>query len=631
MINLVHDTRNALLSGNRELSQDIARIYRTLGQHSAQLQALYHATRMVQQSVAKIALRPSMTIFSNHRVHDENAEVTTNQEADDCTIDIFFDCVSRISEENSQTILKSLCAKFSGCLSSYFERGSSYFPEIYTSNSAPGENLFLAATAVPGQYMTRFYLHYMVNPRRWHRINMCMITTDIAGDTMNSVVVEGDSLDQKIQVLPRAFRCLIDALLPDVELFDPVTSLQVSLVTTSSGELNYNPLTVRSTEDYYEMTLLGEEQILEDIQSMGCKQHQESDVITISRITSSRFRVQVGSMLCTEQKAPFAHAGQQIENGFHNFVEDLKLLWTLRDVAGVVRFEGVVLDDEKRHLKGYLHEEDFVGLDRLLEKARSNKDLIPWPQREAWGKRIIEIVHEIHSKNLFIGNFRLENINIRADGTLALSHLQHSIRRIWPFLGFMPPELREISVTDSQTASSSSCLSQRTDIFQLGFVLWSLAEHITYPGAHLCVASGCSQFPRYSCFSAHKNLIQLPFLAPTTPEYFKGIIRQCRSELPELRPSATDIYHRITPVEGSDGIDPALQKYWNACAEEKGTQCRCNECGELCAEDFYHCGLCEFNQFDICAACFALGISCPERHGLAKRCFTSAGELIEIA
>lgn len=62
-----------------------------------------------------------------------------------------------------------------------------------------------------------------------------------------------------------------------------------------------------------------EDQILQDIERLDCRKVFDSDVIVLSRISSSSYHVLIGTQKCIEQKAPFAAAGRQGENGFREF------------------------------------------------------------------------------------------------------------------------------------------------------------------------------------------------------------------------------------------------------------------------------------------------------------------------
>lgn len=66
------------------------------------------------------------------------------------------------------------------------------------------------------------------------------------------------------------------------------------------------------------------DQVLQDIEHLGCAKFLESDVIVISRISSTCYYPWIKSRMCVEQKALFATARIRGENGYHEFLNDLK-------------------------------------------------------------------------------------------------------------------------------------------------------------------------------------------------------------------------------------------------------------------------------------------------------------------
>ena len=70
-----------------------------------------------------------------------------------------------------------------------------------------------------------------------------------------------------------------------------------------------------------------------------------------SRIASTLCKVKVKSQICIERKVPFATAGLGVENGFREYMNDLKLVKAVQGCSGVSKFIGVVLDDTRTHLE----------------------------------------------------------------------------------------------------------------------------------------------------------------------------------------------------------------------------------------------------------------------------------------
>ena len=168
-------------------------------------------------------------------------------------------------------------------------------------------------------------------------------------------------------------------------------------------------------------------------------------------------------------------------------------------------------------------------------------------------------------------------------------------------------------------------LNFRTDIFTLGLILWQLAEHRAhFYGGDLCSRHGCTNLPRYACKAPHVDPIELlECSAAEIPEYFREMIRKCRSLDPKARPSAHQLLESF-PDETKNG-NRSMSLGIEEISKEfppiyTGATTNCKECGSLTTEDYYHCGSCLNGDLDFCPACVEQGIHCfvPE-HRLIRR------------
>ena len=248
---------------------------------------------------------------------------------------------------------------------------------------------------------------------------------------------------------------------------------------------------IEVAEDLLEKEMSDEDQILQDIEDLGCEKFLEPQILVKSRISSSCYRVGVDTHEYVERKAPFASAGKQGENGFQDSFNDLKLLNSLCGCTGVVQLIGVVLDETRMHLRGYLYESPAIpSLSRVFTFANSKSETIPWPMREIWSSQIVKAVSEVHSRGKVLGVIEINSVGLRADGTAILTRLQSSQRYLQNENGQMPPELR--TITKGDEAAQHKDMNFRTDVFQLGHVLWLLAEHRQSLSGYLCARSACT-------------------------------------------------------------------------------------------------------------------------------------------
>ena len=197
---------------------------------------------------------------------------------------------------------------------------------------------------------------------------------------------------------------------------------------------------------------------------------------------------------------------------------DLKLLNSLRGCSRGVQFIGVVLDETRLHLRSYLYESPaIINLGRVFNVASANSETIPWSIREIWSRQIVDAVSEIHSTGFVIGVLSLKTVGLRADRTAILTQLKPSIRHVPNKKGFMPPELRN-SLRDGDCTHRQTT-NFRTDIFQLGYILWLLAKRRSHVSGYLYAKSACAALHRFRCTSQHVNPVELPACCGGIPSY----------------------------------------------------------------------------------------------------------------
>ncbi|KAK3681224.1 hypothetical protein B0T22DRAFT_445440 [Podospora appendiculata] len=315
-----------------------------------------------------------------------------------------------------------------------------------------------------------------------------------------------DNHDGIWKELPNGIVTILTTILSHVKTFNSVTNFCVPLLEDERGRVAPESLQIQQTEDLLEASMANEEEIMHELEVMGCPKYTESEVQVVSRTSSSYFGVRVDGRACTKRKTPFASAGNGSENGVRGFLNDLKLFNSLRDCQGISRFVGVVLDDSRQHLKGYLYDAPmFIQLFKLSYIAQSRSETIPWSVREPWAKQIAEAVAEVHSRGFVIGALARHNIGVRADGSAILLRLESSKRYLHydPQEG-IPPELRDQDDDNDPVLpelQQQQTFDTRTDVFLLGLLLWFLADHKGTITGSMCLRHVCTTLPRYTCHS----------------------------------------------------------------------------------------------------------------------------------
>ena len=142
-----------------------------------------------------------------------------------------------------------------------------------------------------------------------------------------------------------------------------------------------------------------ENKILQDIEHLGCSQFVESQVIFKAQLSCYRYKVWVVDRDFIECKVPFASVGLLGDNPFNDFTDELKRLTSLRGCRGIVQFLGVILDDSRRHIKGYLYEAPtFPSLNLNMYLANTQSKPIPWAIRELWIGQIVAAMSNVHAR-----------------------------------------------------------------------------------------------------------------------------------------------------------------------------------------------------------------------------------------
>lgn len=415
---------------------------------------------------------------------------------------------------------------FTGSPDYFFETASSFFPEQYTTKGLFNDPVcvfaMLQSDKIPGTQ--NYFLTYAETPRRWRRIIMAVKWDSNRKQPNFLQAIALNNYEFVRKTLPAQLLEPVTMLLQKLELFNSVTPLSLSLGEDDTGQAIINSPSIEIAEDLPEIGMCSEDQVLDDIDDLGCAKFLESEVTVQSRVSSTRFMVQVASRICIERKAAFASAGALSENGFHEYFNDLKLLNSVGGCTSVVEFIGIVLDETRLHLRNDIYESPGLGsLLSILLCADFRAEMIPWSVREIWSRQIIGAVSDVHGKGLVVGGgFLSDMIGVREDGSAVLSEFGTSSRHVQNICGRMAPELR------SQLGKKAlGKTTFRMDILHLSIQLWRLAEQVLYRTAScFCVIFGCTERPRITCMAEHRNHVELPACSTDVPSYFNEIIQK---------------------------------------------------------------------------------------------------------
>lgn len=221
----------------------------------------------------------------------------------------------------------------------------------------------------------------------------------------------------------------------------------------------------------------------------------------------------------------------------------------MRHSADVIRFYGVVVDDQDESVKGLLisYADQGALVDVLYDNRQDSELGTPWDVRERWARQIVQGLAEIHECGFVQGDFTLSNIVVDDFGDAKIIDIN---RRGCP-VGWEPPEATPLIESGQRLAMY---IGVKSDLFQLGMVLWALATQEDEPEVH------------------GRPLRIGPDIS--VPDWFRKVVDTCLSDdprqrlqatsllslFPEARPSEESSQELPTAISVDDGY--TLQEYF---------------------------------------------------------------------
>ena len=108
--------------------------------------------------------------------------------------------------------------------------------------------------------------------------------------------------------------------------------------------------------------------------------------------------------------------------------------------------------------------------------ANSQSEPIPWAVRRLWIGQIVAAMSNVHARGLLIGALNNNPISTRVDGSVVLDSSENAHRSLRTQRDCLPPELWRLNFGTCRIPRSSP-LNFQTDIFQLEYLIWLIAEH----------------------------------------------------------------------------------------------------------------------------------------------------------
>ncbi|KAI1267186.1 hypothetical protein F5Y18DRAFT_331304 [Xylariaceae sp. FL1019] len=337
----------------------------------------------------------------------------------------------------------------------------------------------------------KFFVTYRERDSIWRRVTISLDYRNAPGDSLERELLNTKFQREKSAKIYEAIR----ESLQDIQFYETVTNLKLQ---TAEGRLH-----VHVVEDVNEIIHFPS---VRTVQHMGCRRIRESDLHFDSHMSGFVYKVQVDGLTLIKKEIP---GPDTIEE----FLYEVNALSSLRYSRSIIGFYGVVVDDADELVKGLLidYAEQGALIDVIYDSQERGEHL-PWPVREKWARQIVGGLSDIHETGFVQGDFTLSNIVIDDFGNAKIIDIN---RRGCP-VGWEPPEATPLIDSNQRI---SMYIGVKSDLYQLGMVLWALATLEDEPEAH------------------SRPLRLKPEL--DVPLWYRQVVENCLHENPRARLQAT--------------------------------------------------------------------------------------------
>jgi serine/threonine protein kinase len=350
----------------------------------------------------------------------------------------------------------------------------------------------------------KFFVTFAEEPTKWRRVTVSCDYRKLEPESLESDL---KSLHYQRDKSARIYEAIRDSL-ADIQFYDTVTNLKLE---TEDGRLH-----VHVTEDVNEIIPYPG---ISAIEHLDYQRFGEHEVSFDSHISGFVYKVGVGNRTYIKKEIPGPDAVEE-------FLYEINALSSLQDSNSVIRFEGIIVDETGELIKGLLI--SYAEHGALVDMIYDFKHQLHWERREKWARQIVEGLSEIHEAGFVQGDFTLSNIVIDGNDDAKIIDIN---RRGCP-VGWEPPELARLIESGQRI---SIYIGVKSDLFQLGMVLWALAEQQDEPERQ------------------ERPLARTLNRPSEVPEYFKEVVRACLSEKSRGRLSARELLKRFPePLEVDD-------------------------------------------------------------------------------
>ncbi|KAK3398647.1 hypothetical protein B0T20DRAFT_453370 [Sordaria brevicollis] len=352
----------------------------------------------------------------------------------------------------------------------------------------------------------KFFVTYRQHESLWRRVTISLDYRDAQEGSLEEELVDIKFQRDKSS---RIYEAIRDSL-ADIQFYPTVTNLKLQ---TTDGRLH-----VHVVEDVNEIISYPTVRM---IQHMRCRRIKESEVEFDSHLSGFVYKVRVNGETLIKKEIPGPDTVDE-------FLYEINALNRLHAAENVIEFYGVIVDESGEHVKGLLisFAEHGALIDIIYDYQLQGG--LPWSTRERWARQIVSGLADIHEAGFVQGDFTLSNIVINNEWNAKIIDIN---RRGCP-VGWEPPEATPL-IESSQRISMY--IGVKSDLYQLGMVLWALATQEDEP-------------------EAHGRPLRIGPEVTDVPDWYVEIVNICLDPNPRKRRQAMDLldmFPEPEPVEQS--------------------------------------------------------------------------------
>ncbi|KAI2469952.1 hypothetical protein F4781DRAFT_200557 [Annulohypoxylon bovei var. microspora] len=353
----------------------------------------------------------------------------------------------------------------------------------------------------------KFFVTYREDEYVWRRVTISLDYRNAPDDSLEKDLLLIKFQREKSAKIYEAIR----ESLQDIQFYPTVTNLKLQ---TTDGRLH-----VHVVEDVNEIINYPTVRM---IQHLKCRRIRERDLVFDSHMSGFVYKVRVDGKTLIKKEIPGPDTVDE-------FLYEVNALNSLRFSRNVIEFHGVVVDDEDEAVKGLLinYAEKGALIDVIYD-SQEEGHFLPWPLREKWARQIVQGLSDVHEAGFVQGDLTLSNIVIDYEDNAKIIDIN---RRGCP-VGWEPPEATPLIDSNQRI---SMYIGVKSDLYQLGMVLWALATLEDEPEAH------------------RRPLRLTPEIE--VPDWYRTMVEYCLHEDPRVRLQATVLLRLFPEPTHDDDFD----------------------------------------------------------------------------